>query len=295
MENIDLTQKVPADAINYLGIGGMIIISALVVLIYIFLKRYRGRLVPLLAGLIGYIIFMGIGYNLAVTLLFTIPGMESSYEYNKAVITVIFMVIYVGLLTLGRIIFGKLLFTNYDQPGDVLNFGLGLGICDAVICAFSTLTLLIWASGINNTGMESLFKDFSEAEIISAYDTISSLFTSPGYFWVILGLSATIDIFVSCGMAILVYGVITKKLPVWWYAASAGMNLIIVLPFKLYDTSSALGILIPFGLKTIFFVGALFIIYKVDNEFIGGIIGFNAKNGFNVDKTMPKFGKLNRK
>lgn len=295
MENIDLTQSLPAGVTSYLGAGGIIIISAIIILLFIFIKNYKGKIAPLLLGILSYVVFMIMGYNLIVTLCFMIPGFTASYEYNEILFTILFLVVFVLLMTVGRIVSIKIMQANYDQAGDMLNFGLGLGVCDAIICAFSTLTLMIYATGINNVGMEALFKDFTEAEIISSYNTISSLFTSPVYFWAILGLSAVIDLILNCGLAIIVFGAVTKKIPSWWYMASAGMNFAVILPFKLYDTSSSFGIIFPFAIKTILFMASILVIYKVDNKFLDGMIAFKSKKLYSTDKKMPKFGKLSNK
>lgn len=295
MENIDLTQTVSGDTINYLGGVAVLIISAILVLMVIFFKRYKARFIPLVMGVFGYVLLAYFGYNIIITLIFAIPGAELAYTNNTTVFQIIFLVIFVAMFTAARIISMNIMSANYNRPGDVLIFGLGIGMCDALLYLLSSLTLVVMATGINNSGMTELFKDFTETDLINTYNSISLLFTAPSILWLLLAFSSIFDIFLNCGLAVLTFGVVSKKIPTWWYAVSAGINFIVVLPFKLYDASSEMGVILPFAIKTVFFVVALYGIYKIDTNEIGGIISYTGKNdNFNKTSSMPKFGKLSK-
>lgn len=296
MGNIDMTQTVSKDTINYLGVVGIIIISAIIILTIIFLKRHKARVIPLFVGILGYIVFILIGYNIIISLILTIPGVQSNYDNNPQIFTVIFLVVFVAIYMAARIIIGNALYNHYNQPGDVLMFGLGIGLCDALLYAFSSLTLIVWAIGINTSGMTELFKDFSEADMISTYNSISLLFTAPSILWVLLGISAVFDILLNCGLAVLTFGVVSKKIPTWWYLICAFINFIVLLPFKFYESTSITGVLIPFAIKTIFFLAAMYLIYKTDEKSIGGIIGYRTKNDNNKKVfKLPRVGRFNNK
>lgn len=296
MGNIDMTQTVSKDTINYLGVVGILIISTIIVLMFIFFKRHKARVIPLLVGILGYIVFMFIGYNIMISLIFSIPGVQSIYDNNPKILTVLFLVVFVAMYMAARIIIGNVLFANYDQPGDVLAFGLGIGLCDALLYTFSSLTLMVMATGINTSGMTELFKDFTEADMISTYDSISLLFTAPSVLWILLGISAVFDILLNCGLAILTFGVVSKKIPTWWYLICALINFIVILPFKFYDSTSTIGVIIPFAIKALFFLAAVYLINKTDSNSIGGIISYRVKNDFGKkDFKLPRFGKFKNK
>lgn len=213
MADIDLTQTVSKDTVNYLGMCGVLILSAIFILMFIFFKRYKARFIPLLMGILGYVIFPFFAYNIISSIFISIPGVEEGFSYNVIMLKIIILIIFIAMFTVARIVIGKILFQNYDRPGDILNFGLGIGLCDAIMYAFSTLTLTVWSIGINSSGMAELFKDFSETEMISNYDSISIMFTAPSILWILLAVSAVMDIVLNCGLAVIIYGVISKKIP----------------------------------------------------------------------------------
>ena len=295
MENIDLTQTVPTQTVTYLGAVGMLIISTIIILMFIFFKRYKARVMPLLLGILSYFLFGFIGYNLIIALMIKLPGFEVAYTNNKAVFTVIFLVIFVSLFTLARIISMKIMYPNYDRPGDVLIFGLGIGMCDALLYVWSSITLTVWAGAINSSGLTELFKDFSQEDMISNYNSFALLFTAPSILWILLCISSMIDVLLNCILAILIFGVVSKKIPTWWYAASAAINFLVILPFQLYEGSSSMGVIIPFVIKIVVFIVAVFVIYRVDTNDIGGIIRFTGKKEIKRSSGMPKFGKLSNK
>jgi len=295
MENIDLTQTVPTDTVNYLGVVGMFIVSSIFILMFIMFKRYKARIMPLLMGILAYLIFGFVGYNVIISLIFKIPGFEVAYNNNTVVFAGMFLVVFVAMFTAARIICMKIMYPNYERPGDVLIFGLGISMCEALLYVLSSITLVVWASGINASGMTELFKDFTQEDIVSSYNSISLLFTAPSILWILLCISSIMDILLNCGLAILTFGVVSKKIPTWWYAVSAAINFFVILPFKLYDVSSTMGVIIPFIIKVVLFIVAVFVIYRVDIDHIGGIIRYTGKKDIKISTGMPKFGKLSNK
>jgi len=295
MENIDLTQTVSTTTVSYLGTVGMLIISSIFILMFIFFRRHKARIAPLLMGLLAYFLFGFVAYNIIFTLITMIPGFEVSYKINTVFFTIVFLFVFVALYTVARIISMKIMAPNYDRPGDVLIFGLGLSMLESLLYAFSSITLVVSAAGINSTGMAELFKDFSPEEVTSFYNSISLLFTAPPILWMLLCISTIMDMILNCGLAVLTFGVVNKKIPTWWYFATAAINFFVLLPFKLYDTSSTIGVIVPFAIKTILFIAAIVVIFKVDTNNIGGMIRYSGKNNIKVSSGMPKFGKLSNK
>jgi len=295
MENIDMTQTVSADTVTYLGTVGMLIITSIIILLFIFFKRYKARFAPLLMGIVAYFLFAFVGYNIIVSLMFMIPGFEVAYNNNTVVFTVIFLAIIVALFTVARIICIHIMYPNYDRPGDVLIFGLGIGMCEALLYVLTSIVLGVWASGINSSGMTELFKNFTPEEVISNYNSFSLIFTAPSILWVLLCFSAIMDIVLNCGLAILTFGVVSKKIPKLWYLVCAAINFLVILPFKVYDDSSTMGVIIPFAIKIVVFIIAILVIYRTDKNYIGGIISFTGKKETNLSSKMPRLGKLSNK
>lgn len=292
--DMDLNRTVSSETVFNLNLSEIIIISAIIVLMFVFFKRYRARFIPLLAGILGFVVFILIGNNLISSMIFSIPGVNTDMNNNKLVLQIISYAVYALLFTLARVLIGKYLFINYNRPGDVLMFGLGTGICEAIICVISSMSLSIWAMGINNTGLTEILKNMSETDMTKTYDSISILFNAPSILWILLGLSIVMDILLNCGLAVIVYGAVTKKLSSNWYVFSALINFFVIIPFKIYDETSYNNIVLLFAIKTIFLFATAYIVYRVDLESVGGIISYNVKRD-NQTTSMPKLGSLRRK
>lgn len=290
MGDIDLTKTVSSDVTLYLNTGAIILVITILALMVILFWRYKGKVIPLFLGILGYVTFIGVAYNMVAALIYAIPGVEDYYKDNRVPLTLVYVVVSVLLFTIGRILCTKIMYSRYNKPGDVLNLGFGLGLGDALSCVLSTVALAVWAAGINSVGLAELLKNLNEKDAVNTYHSVSTLFSTPSIFWLALCISTVLDIILSCALAILIYGVISKKLSAKWYAFSAGINFLVVLPFQLYDNSTTAGIMVPFCIKVILFVVAMVVIYRVDIDYVGDIIGYK------VDKTasstkMPKFGR----
>lgn len=293
MENIDLTQTVAGSTVNMLSAGGIVIISCIFVLMFIFFKRYRAKPIPLLSGIIGYIVFCFMGYSLVSSFVYMIPGVSSLSTDNSQALTVLFLIISVLMFTIARVVLAKMVEGKYEGPGDVLILGLGLGLGDALMYAFSTLMLIVWCSGINSSGLEEVFRDFTETDAISTYNSISLLFTAPSILWILFAVSAVMDMVMNIGISMIIFGTNSGKLPSYWYAITAAMHFMIVLPFKFYSETSLNGILAPFAIKTLAFVAVMYIIYQINTKYLDSMLSYNGKNTSHA--SMPKFGKLNQK
>lgn len=296
MENIDLTQTVTSDTVNMLSAGGIVIISCIFVLMFIFFKRYRAKFIPLITGIIGYIVFCFIGYSVLSALVYLIPGIANQSEQNTEAVTVLFLMLSVLMFTVARIVLTKMLQGRYDGPGDVMMLGLGLGMGDAVMYAFSTFTMIVWCSAINSSGLAEVFRDFTEVDAISTYNDISILFTAPAIHWILCGISAVLDIVLNIALAMVNYGVTDGKLPKYWYAISTAMNFCVLLPFKFYDRATFNGTVIPFAIKAVAFAAVIYIVYQVNVKYLDSMLSYNGKNAPKAGGShMPKFGKLNQK
>lgn len=294
MEGIDLTQQVPSQTESFLIAAGIIIISCIFVFGFIFIRRYKGKFLPILIGVLGYVSFIFIAYNLLSMIIYSVPGISSMADSNVITLNVTFTIILTAMFVLARYFLVKIMLTKYDGTGNILNIGLGLGLGEAIMYAFSTLTLTVWCTWISGDGLAAIFQEFSAEEAISTYNSISMLFDSPSIVWIVLSVSAVMDMLSCAVFTIITYGVIKGKLENWWIAVSAGLNFLLLLPFKIYDSTSMESISVMSIIKISVFVAVMFIVYKLNK---GALDGMLSGSGQTVKKAtnMPKFGKLSNK
>ena len=67
METIDLTQTLPAGTSSMLSAGGILMLSAIIVLVVVIMKRWKARVMPGILGVIAYAVFVFIFANLATS------------------------------------------------------------------------------------------------------------------------------------------------------------------------------------------------------------------------------------
>ena len=72
METIDLTQTLPAGTSSMLSAGGILMLSAIIVLVVVIMKRWKARVMPGILGVIAYAVFVFIFANLATTMEYSV-------------------------------------------------------------------------------------------------------------------------------------------------------------------------------------------------------------------------------
>lgn len=84
METIDLTQTLPAGTSSMLSAGGILMLSAIIVLVVVIMKRWKARVMPGILGVIAYAVFVFIFANLATSALALIPSIDNTFYNNPA-------------------------------------------------------------------------------------------------------------------------------------------------------------------------------------------------------------------
>lgn len=84
---ISLENGIPAGAENMLSAGGILLLSAFIVLTIVVIKRWNGRFVNVLAGAFAYSIFVFICCNLIMSALALIPSIDEAFTNNSTAYT----------------------------------------------------------------------------------------------------------------------------------------------------------------------------------------------------------------
>ena len=66
---IDMSQPVPDSTASLISAGGMVILSVFLVLLFVIFIRYKAKIMPLIAGVLGYVIFIFMGSNFVISIL----------------------------------------------------------------------------------------------------------------------------------------------------------------------------------------------------------------------------------
>lgn len=263
MEGIDLTRALPQNLEAMIAGGGMIALSFIIVMITIVMKRWKGRILPLLMGLIVYLIIVFMIPNLLISALALIPNIEVAFEYNPTAYIVIYSALVAVASLAAKYILNAMLLERYERKGDVYMAGIGLGIGDVVLYAMTAVSSYVWCLAIYNEGLSAAFAGMSDAEMASTYESIEMLYSSPSFIWILFGLNAVMDMLVQFALTNAVYGAVKHQLNNNVYVVSAVITFISLISFQLYDEASVTSIMICFAIKVLACAAAIYYSFRI--------------------------------
>lgn len=260
---INMEQTLQPGVSFMLTAGGILLLTALIVMTVVIFKRWKGRFVPMLLGAIAYMIFVFIFANLTMSALLLIPSFDIAFDNNPVVYPLLYCILTAIGFTVARLLLGLMLTGRYERQGDIMLCGLGISLGDALLYGMSTITYVVVAMGVENLGLASLFVDMNAEEIITTYEGMATLFTTPSPVWFLYGVSAVLDVILCIVLMMVVYAAINDRIPKIWIFFSGIIQFAVALPFQVADTSSMTTSAIAFLIKLVFFVGSVGYIYKV--------------------------------
>ena len=133
METIDLTQTLPAGTSSMLSAGGILMLSAIIVLVVVIMKRWKARVMPGILGVIAYAVFVFIFANLATSALALIPSIDNTFYNNPATYNIVYALFATAGFTAARVVTGYMLNERFERKGDVYLAGIGLSIGDSLL------------------------------------------------------------------------------------------------------------------------------------------------------------------
>lgn len=265
MENIDINfdQTISASTVNMIAAGAILVLSVLIVLTIVTIKRWHGRFIPMMLGLLGYVVFGFMFSQMFMSIIRLVPNIDQTFTYNTTSYIVIYNIVLAAGFGIARWFATKLMVGRFDREGDVILAGTGLAIGDAVVMyGLSILSFYVYAQAISSRGLEQAIQDMlssgiSAENIMTEYTSnISQLFSSPDVLWVLMGLSAVLDILLNVLLFMVVYGVMKKQVNYMYAYYAIIVQFASNILFQLYNAFSLTSILTLFGIKFVVVIGA---------------------------------------
>lgn len=288
---IDVTKTLPSGVSGYLTGGGIIMVSAVFIVLFLNIKRNQGKLAPVFIGALGYVVFGFLGYNAIASLIMSIsPTLKEAYEYGEAPAMIVLSLITAGMFSLGRMAVVKMMSHNdYRGIGSYYNAGLGISIGNIVFYGISIISMMVWTMGIEEQGLEMLFGAMnSEQEVIDTFESIQPLFNNEAPVWFFLALNYCMDILLYASLTWLTGCACEGKLPKIWYLYGFLMNFVAILPFDLYKGTTTTGYIVPFVVKAVILIAVIIVVNKVTGDID------RTGEGDKKLKKMPKIGNLSK-
>lgn len=271
MENIDINfdQTISASTVNMIAAGAILVLSVLIVLVIVTIKRWHGRFIPLMLGLLGYVVFGFMFSQMFMSIIRLVPNIDQTFTYNTTSYIVIYNIVLAAGFGIARWFATKLMIRRFDREGDVILAGTGLAVGDAVVMyGLSILSFYVYAQAISSRGLEQAIQDMlssgiSAENIMTEYTSnISQLFSSPDVLWVLMGLSAVLDILLNVLLFMVVYGVMKKQVNYMYAYYAIIVQFVSNILFQLYNAFSLTSILTLFGIKFVVVICASLFIKK---------------------------------
>lgn len=265
--NINYDKTVSNATVNMISAGAILVISVLIVLLVLVIKRWKGRFIPLALGVLSYVVFGFMFSQLLMSVLSLIPNVDQSFTYNTNAYVVIYNILLAAGFGIARWFTAKMMTDRYNRTGDVLMAGTGLAIGDTVITyALSMFTFFVYAQAISANGLEKFISDMfnsgmAESDVITLYTSnVSQLIDSPAILWVLMAVSAVLDIALNIMLFMVVYGVVKKQVNYMYAYYAIIAQFVSNIMFQLYNAFSLTNIIVLFIVKLVIVGGiALFI------------------------------------
>ena len=265
--NINYDKTVSNATVSMISAGAILVISVLIVLLVLVIKRWKGRFIPLALGVLSYVVFGFMFSQFLMSVLSLIPNVDQSFTYNTNAYVVIYNILLAAGFGIARWFTAKMMTDRYNRTGDVLMAGTGLAIGDTVITyALSMFTFFVYAQAISANGLEKFISDMfnsgmAESDVITLYTSnVSQLIGSPAILWFLMAVSAVLDIVLNIMLFMVVYGVVKKQVNYMYAYYAIIAQFVSNIMFQLYNAFSLTNIIVLFIVKLVIVGGiALFI------------------------------------
>ncbi len=266
MENIDIDfgQTVSSGAVSMLVAGAILVLSVLIVAIIITAKRWKGRAIPLLLGLLSYVIFGFMFSQMFMSIIRLIPSVDMSFTYNSSSYIVVYNIVFAVGLAIARWFTVKLMADKYNRAGDVILAGTGIALGDAVMMyGLSVLSYYVYAQAISASGLQKVAEDMlssglSAEEVMTEYTAnMAQLFNAPEPLWFIMGLATVLDIVLNIILCIVAYGSVKKQINYMLPYYAILIQFVSNILFQVYNPYSLANIIILFTIKLVVVIGTI--------------------------------------
>lgn len=266
MENIDIDfgQTVSSGAVSMLVVGAILVLSVLIVAIIITAKRWKGRVIPLLLGILSYVIFGFMFSQMFMSIIRLIPSVDMSFTYNSSSYIVVYNIVFAVGLAIARWFTVKLMVDKYNRAGDVILAGTGIALGDTVMMyGLSVLSYYVYAQAISASGLQKVVEDMlssglSAEEVMTEYTAnMAQLFNAPEPLWFIMGLATVLDIVLNIILCIVVYGSVKKQINYMLPYYAIIIQFVSNILFQVYNAYSLSNIIILFTIKLVVVIGTI--------------------------------------
>lgn len=276
----------PKESLDFIGYGGVVIVSVLFIIAFLLIMRYSAKLMPGLLGLLSYLVVVYVGTELATLALTFIPEINTLLFGSALMFCITRAILMAVFLHLTRLVVLKFSARKNDfSLGDAMMGGFGMAISQAIVSGMELIYLSTLGNTINEYGMDYLLTGMSAEDIDSVMQSVEKTISLPASFFLLKGINIAVDVVFCVAAAVIMYAVIKKGLESYWYAITVGLNVLaLVLGFAGdYEVTGeyAWMTMLKVGVLAVFAV----LVLRVDGQYLGGELR-------SFDKLKKRSGKM---
>ncbi|MDR1247959.1 MAG: YhfC family intramembrane metalloprotease [Treponema sp.] len=214
-------------SIIFMGISAIVSIGLPIVLFIIFYKKYKAKIIPMIIGIAGFILFALV---LERSIHLMVLGKFALRE--KPLIYIIYGIFMAGVFEeTARFISFNLLKKKYNGIGTGLAYGIGHGGIEAILLAGLAMVNSIVFSIILYTGNIETITGKLQGEALEQINTqITTLLTTSPYLFLVSGIERAFAICIQLSLSIIVFYSVYGKNKLWLYPFSIILHAIIDIP-----------------------------------------------------------------
>jgi uncharacterized membrane protein YhfC len=219
--------QVSGFSIAFMAISAIISIGLPVVLFIVLYKKYNAKVIPMIMGIAGFILFALI---LERSIHSIVLGKFTLRE--KPLTYIIYGIFMAGIFEeTARFISFKIIKKKYNGIETGLSYGIGHGGIEAIIFVGLSMINAIIFSVILNTGNREAITGKLQGEALEQINTqMVSIVTTAPYLFLISGIERIFAICIQLSLSIIVFYAVYGKNKLWLYPFAIVVHAIINIP-----------------------------------------------------------------
>ncbi|MDR2784215.1 MAG: YhfC family intramembrane metalloprotease [Treponema sp.] len=210
-----------------MAISAIISIGLPIVLFIILYKKYNAKIIPMIMGIAGFILFALIFERSIHSIVFKKFTLK-----EKPLIYIIYGIFMAGIFEeTARFISFKILKKKYNGIGTGLAYGIGHGGVEAALfVGLSMINTMILAIILNAGNIETITGKL-QGEVFEQINTqITAILTTSPYLFLASGIERIFAICIQLSLSIIVFYSVYEKNKLWLYPFSIILHAIIDIP-----------------------------------------------------------------
>jgi len=244
--------SIPVLSVVFMAVSAIVAIGLPVCLFIIARKKFNAKVVPMLFGIAGFVIFALVLESLVHRIV-----LGRFLSPSNKIVYIIYGVLMAGIFEESArfIAFNILKRKKYEGIETALSYGIGHGGIESILLAGLAMINSIVSSIIINTGNIGMITGKLQGDMLAAVNNqIAALVAAAPYMFLVSGIERILAIAVQLSLSVVVFYAVFSKKKVWLYPLAIVLHAMVDIPAVIFQTG---------GIKNIFVVEGIICLLAV--------------------------------